>query len=116
MRFKEFSGFECSYGELNVLSFFNMTRVLMMDDSQVDLYAGQAATATAANNLARCLLGAASSAAIIPMSDAVGRGWAYTILALLFVLSCIGPAVSMRYGIEWRRRKKEREMLRKAQA
>lgn len=56
------------------------------------MYAGQAATA---NNLARCLLGAASSAAIIPMSEAVGRGWAYTILALLFVLSCIGPAVSI---------------------
>ncbi|OCK72899.1 hypothetical protein K432DRAFT_399228 [Lepidopterella palustris CBS 459.81] len=57
---------------------FQVLNVLM-----VDLYAGQAATATAANNLARCLLGAASSAAIIPMSDAVGRGWAYTVLALV---------------------------------
>lgn len=40
----------------------------------VDIYPDQPATATAANNLVRCLLGAAASAAIVPLSDAVGNG------------------------------------------
>lgn len=40
----------------------------------VDIYPGQPATATAANNVVRCLLGAAASAAIEPMSRAMGNG------------------------------------------
>lgn len=74
---------------------FQVLNVLM-----VDLYAGQAATATAANNLARCLLGAASSAAIIPMSDAVGRGWAYTVLAL--VIRAIMHRPCCKYELRYR--------------
>ncbi|KAK0248878.1 hypothetical protein LTS09_015963 [Friedmanniomyces endolithicus] len=74
----------------------------------IDIHPAAPATATAANNVLRCLIGAAATAAIIPMSDAVGNGWAYTILALFFIGSCAGPIASMRYGIEWRRAKKEK--------
>jgi hypothetical protein len=74
----------------------------------VDIYPGRPATATAANNVVRCLLGAAASAAILPMSEAMGNGWAYTVLALLFVVASIGPAFTMKYGIQWRRAKKEK--------
>ena len=56
----------------------------------------------------RCLLGAAATAAIGPMVNAVGNGWAYTILALLFVLSSAGPIATMKYGIKWRKAKKEK--------
>jgi hypothetical protein len=63
----------------------------------VDIYPGRAATATAANNVCRCLLGAASSAAIVPLSKAIGYGWAYTVLALLFVVASAGPALSSMY-------------------
>ncbi|KAK0303975.1 hypothetical protein LTR82_017383 [Friedmanniomyces endolithicus] len=81
----------------------------------IDIHPSAPATATAANNVLRCLIGAAATAAIIPMSDAVGNGWAYTILALFFIGSCAGPIASMRYGVEWRRVKKEKaERRRKA--
>ncbi|KAK4889953.1 hypothetical protein LTR27_011283 [Elasticomyces elasticus] len=72
----------------------------------IDIYPGQPATATAANNVTRCLIGAAATAAILPMSEALGNGLAYTILSLLFLVSCAGPIASMKYGIQWRRAKK----------
>lgn len=74
----------------------------------VDIYPGKPATATAANNVVRCLLGAAATAAIGPMTDALGTGWAYTILALLFMMSSLGPIATMKYGIGWRQAKKEK--------
>ncbi|KAF2213501.1 hypothetical protein CERZMDRAFT_66981 [Cercospora zeae-maydis SCOH1-5] len=83
---------------------FQVLNVLMLD-----IYPGQPATATAANNFFRCLLGAAASAAITPMGNAMGRGWAYTILAVLFLLSCLGPLVAVKYGMKWRREKKAKE-------
>ncbi|KAK4955358.1 hypothetical protein LTR10_007553 [Elasticomyces elasticus] len=72
----------------------------------IDIYPGQPATATAANNVTRCLIGAAATAAILPMSEALGNGLAYTILSLLFLVSCAGPIASMKYGIQWRKAKK----------
>jgi hypothetical protein len=81
----------------------------------VDIYPGQPATATAANNVCRCLLGAAATAAITPLSNAIGNGWAYTFLALLFLASMVGPVSTMRYGMKWRRVKKEKDR-RKARA
>lgn len=74
----------------------------------VDIYPDQPATVTAANNLVRCSLGAAATAVIRPMSNAMGNGWAYTTLAIIFLISCLGPVVCMRYGIAWRRAKKEK--------
>ncbi|KAK3069243.1 hypothetical protein LTR53_012575 [Teratosphaeriaceae sp. CCFEE 6253] len=79
----------------------------------IDIYPGQPATATAANNVTRCLIGAAATSAITPMSNAMGNGWAYTILALLFAFSCAGPVASMRYGIEWRKAKKDKAYRKK---
>lgn len=83
---------------------FQCLNVLM-----VDIYPSQATAVTAASNVVRCLLGAASSAAIIPMTEAMGNGWAYTTLALLFVLSCGGLLVIMKYGITWRRQSRTKE-------
>ncbi|KAK2061990.1 hypothetical protein LY76DRAFT_506827, partial [Colletotrichum caudatum] len=40
----------------------------------IDIHPGEAATAMAANNFIRCLLGAASTAAILPMIDGMGVG------------------------------------------
>lgn len=74
----------------------------------IDIYPGKPATATAANNVVRCLLGAAATAAIGPMTNALGTGWAYTILALLFIVSSAGPVAAMKYGIGWRKAKKEK--------
>ncbi|KAK9246060.1 major facilitator superfamily domain-containing protein [Lipomyces tetrasporus] len=87
-----------------LISSFQVLNVLM-----VDIYPGKAATATAANNLVRCELGAAASAAIVPMSNAMGRGWAYTLLALIFVGYSPTLLVVMKYGMRWRKAKKEKE-------
>lgn len=88
---------------------FQVLNVLM-----VDIYPTQATSATAASNVVRCLLGAAASAAIIPMSDAMGNGWAYTLLAMLFAISCLGLVVFMKSGVQWRRAREARLEARKA--
>lgn len=77
--------------------FFTILRILM-----VDIYLQAPATATAANNLVRCWLGAAASVAIIPMINAMSSGWAYTFLAFLYL--CLVPllGVFMRWGPTWR--------------
>jgi MFS family permease len=75
----------------------------------VDIYPGRPATATAANNLVRCELGAAASAAISPMVNAIGWGWAYTTLALIFLAGSPALWVIMRYGLKWRGERKVKE-------
>lgn len=71
----------------------------------VDLWPGNSAAATAANNFFRCELGAASSAAIGPMTNAMGSGWAYTTLALISLSATPAFLFMMKYGIVWRQRR-----------
>ena len=75
----------------------------------VDLYPEAPATAVAANNLVRCLFGAAGTAFIESMLSALGRGWTYTFWALvLVVFSPILWILSVK-GPKWR----EEKLLRK---
>ncbi|KAI1124669.1 chloramphenicol resistance protein [Nemania abortiva] len=76
----------------------------------VDSYPGAPATATAANNLVRCLTGAAATASIEPIIRAIGRGWAFTILALLFTLPSPALWVIVKRGPKWRQ-ERIREMM-----
>ena len=78
--------------------------VLMMD-----IWPGKAAAATGANNLTRCLLGAAASAAVEPMRKAVGYGGTYSILGGLALVTVGGMAGVMRFGMGWRAKRAERE-------
>lgn len=39
----------------------------------------------------------------------MGAGWAYTVLTILFIISCTGLVASMKYGIKWRQARKEKE-------
>lgn len=90
-----------------------VTNVLM-----IDIYPTGAAAATAANNVVRCLLGAAASAAIVPMTEAMGNGLAYLTLTLLFYVACVGSVFCMRYGMQWRKdlkAKTERRAERRAE-
>ncbi|KAJ6009171.1 hypothetical protein N7522_004187 [Penicillium canescens] len=75
----------------------------------VDLWPGKSATATAANNLFRCELGAAASAAVSPMVSAMGNGWAYTTLALVSI--AVSPCLwlTAHYGIKCRRKRNRKE-------
>jgi MFS family permease len=68
----------------------------------IDITPGKAGTVVAANNLTRCLLGALFSAVILPLIDAIGTGWAYTIIALLYVVGLPSMFVIMWKGMAWR--------------
>lgn len=82
---------------------FNVLNTLI-----VDLHPQAPATATAANNLVRCLVGAAGTAVIDFVIKGVGRGWTFTIMALLIVGCMPGLVVLQRRGPTWRREKKEK--------
>jgi hypothetical protein len=80
----------------------------------VDLYPLSPATATAANNLIRCLLGAGATGVIIYMIDAMGRGWAFTFVAGVVLIFSPILWLLERRGPEWReaRRVRAEEMKR----
>ncbi|TVY48511.1 Itaconate transport protein [Lachnellula occidentalis] len=75
----------------------------------VDINPSIAGTATAAFNLIRCLLGAGATALILPMTRAMGLGWSYTLIALIYVLLSPMLFVVIRYGPRWRAERKERD-------
>lgn len=82
---------------------FNAMSVML-----VDLYPLSPSTATAANNLVRCLMGAGGTAVIIYMIDAMGRGWCFTfIAAVVFVLSPILLLLKKK-GPQWREARRVR--------
>ncbi|KAL9622299.1 MAG: hypothetical protein Q9160_003310 [Pyrenula sp. 1 TL-2023] len=76
---------------------FNVTSTLI-----IDFYPTTSATATAANNLLRCLLGAGATAVVQPMLQGMGRGWTFTFVAL--VLIALTPTLWVVYfkGMSWR--------------
>lgn len=82
-----------------VVAGFNCMSILM-----VDMYPLKAATATAANNLVRCWLGAGASAFVIPMTDAIGIGWTCTLASAIWAgMSSPLIILLMRKGPKWRR-------------
>jgi len=82
---------------------FNVMSTLL-----IDLFPLSPATATAANNLVRCLMGAAGTAVIIQMIDGMGRGWCFTfIAAIVFFTSPILWIVN-RNGPRWREERRLR--------
>lgn len=94
----------CLTGSFNVLS------VLL-----IDLYPLSPATATAANNLVRCLMGAAGTAVIIQMIKGMGRGWCFTfITAVIFVTSPM-LWVLTKMGPKWREARRVRVEKHKAE-
>ncbi|KAF7558354.1 hypothetical protein G7046_g5792 [Stylonectria norvegica] len=82
---------------VGMIGFNNTTNALL-----VDIHPGQAGTATAANNLTRCLLGAGASAAIVPLINAIGVGWAFTVVGGLFVVFSPSLLALMMWGSKWR--------------
>ncbi|KAK3399728.1 major facilitator superfamily domain-containing protein [Sordaria brevicollis] len=96
---------------IGMIGFNNSVNALI-----ADIHSRRAGAATAANNLTRCLLGAASSAAILPMVNGIGSGWAYTLFGALYVGFAPLLWVVMARGVRWRaeetRREEEREQVR----
>lgn len=86
-----------------ISGFFKVITILI-----VDVFPGKAASASAAFSLSRCLLGAAATAVINPMIDAMGVGWAMTLLSLI----CLGVSPTMllivRRGPRWRKERAQK--------
>ena len=99
-------------GPLILLFFFgygSMAAFQVMQILIVDIHPGNAASVTAANNLFRCLLGAGSTAVVVPMIDKMGVGWAYTFASLVWIALSPTLWLLMKYGPGWRKEKKEKE-------
>lgn len=89
-----------------VTTAFNITNTLL-----IDLHRDKPATATAAINFTRCLMSAGGAAAILPMCTAMGIGWAFTFIALIYVVLILAVFWLMAKGMGWR---KEAEELKRA--
>jgi MFS family permease len=87
----------CVNGAFNILS----TLV-------VDLYPQSPSTATAANNLVRCFLGAGGTGIINIMIDHMGSGWCFTFIALVCLVAMPMLLVELKWGPIWREERRVR--------
>jgi len=86
----------------SITAAFNCINILM-----VDIYPGKPATATAANNLVRCWMGAGSAALVIPLTENVGFGWTATIAVGIWLTVTPALVIVQKYGPRWRREAKD---------
>ncbi|KAK7982086.1 major facilitator superfamily domain-containing protein [Apiospora saccharicola] len=89
---------------IGIIGYSNTSNVLLVDVNQ-----GHAGAATAANNLTRCLVGAAATAVINPMIDGIGDGWAFFLLGSLSFAGAPMLLLIMKHGVRWRKEKGEKE-------
>ncbi|KAJ5164881.1 Major facilitator superfamily domain general substrate transporter [Penicillium coprophilum] len=74
----------------------------------IDLYPGASASATAVNNLMRCLIGAAGVAAVQPIIDALTADFAFLMLAGITIAMVPLLMVEMKWGYGWRVERQKR--------
>ena len=74
----------------------------------VDCYPMRSATANAANNFTRCLLGAGATAAIEPMLTAMGRGPCFTFIGGVILLFSPLMWLLSKKGPQWRKERFQR--------
>lgn len=74
----------------------------------VDLYPMSPSTVSASNNLIRCCMGAVSTAILNPLLEGIGRGWTFTLLALLALAFSPGLLLLIRKGPGWREKRRVR--------
>ncbi len=79
----------------------------------VDLNRESAGTATAAMNLARCLMGAGAVAIVIPMLDKIGIGWTSVVIAGAWAVFSPLIFLVIKFGPKWREEKRIREEKRR---
>ena len=96
---------------VGMIGYSNASGVLV-----VDMYRKKAGAATAANNLTRCLLGAAATAAVSPMVEAIGVGWTFMVFGFLYMAGAPLLLLIMKNGIEWRRNIRAKEERKRVKA
>jgi MFS family permease len=85
------------------------SHISVVSTFMVDIFPKQAASATAAVNLMRCLMAAGGIAASLPVVNAIGAGWTFTIVVGLLLASSILVFLQLRYGMRRRLRREQRE-------
>ncbi|KAL1968074.1 hypothetical protein VTN77DRAFT_2204 [Rasamsonia byssochlamydoides] len=75
----------------------------------VDVYPQKSASAMAALNLVRCLLGAGGAAVVMPCINAMNVGWTFTLFMFIMLASFGLVVVQMAYGASWRRMREQKE-------
>ncbi|KAH8678598.1 major facilitator superfamily domain-containing protein [Tricladium varicosporioides] len=88
---------------MSVNGSFNILSTLV-----VDLYPQSPSTATAANNLVRCLIGAGGTGIISIMIDHMGRGWCFTFISLVCLVTMPMLWVELKWGPGWREERRVR--------
>ncbi|CRG92223.1 putative transporter AQR1 [Talaromyces islandicus] len=78
-----------------------------------DIFPGQVATASAAQNLLRCWLGAVGAAVVDSMLSGMGTGWCFTFTALVLLAGVGLLWVEMEWGMGWRQKRWAREKAKK---
>ncbi|KAK4194175.1 major facilitator superfamily domain-containing protein [Triangularia verruculosa] len=79
----------------------------------VDIYSDTAGAALAAYNLAKCIMGAASSGFVEPLMEGMGMGPAFTLLGCLYLLLVPIILLVMWKGVAWRTSRRARELRKK---
>ncbi|KAF2792170.1 MFS general substrate transporter [Melanomma pulvis-pyrius CBS 109.77] len=82
---------------------FNCMSVML-----IDYYPLSPSTATAANNLVRCLVGAGGTGIINIMVSAMGRGWCFTFIAAVVIATSPILWVLLKWGPGWREERRVR--------
>ncbi|KAK9428933.1 major facilitator superfamily domain-containing protein [Lipomyces doorenjongii] len=76
----------------------------------VDVFPNSSASANAALNLARCLLGAAGTGSVLPIINAIHVGWTFTLFTVVMLVASGLVIVQMTYGASRRRRREKSEL------
>jgi multidrug resistance protein len=96
-----------------LMTFFMLGAFNGLSTLVVDLNRDSPGTATAAMNLARCWMGAGGVAAVIPIIDRIGVGWASVVVAGMWLVCSPMVLVVMKLGPRWREEKRAREEAKK---
>ena len=94
---------------LNLMGFLMLSGFSTLSVLVIDLHRNRTATASAANNLVRCLLGAAASAVVNPMIEAMGNGWCFTFWGLISMATVPLLILCMSHGPKLRQKRSEKE-------
>lgn len=85
--------------------------MISMQTLIVDLFPTQGSSVTAANNLVRCLLGAATVSVITLITNAIGPGWTYTLCGGICLFMTPITLIELKMGPRWRKQRIERERM-----
>lgn len=96
-----------------IIGFCFIAALNTLNTMLVDLFPDRTATAAAACNLVRCLLGAVGSAVIDPMLRGMGYGWCFAFLGILMGAAMGFLWVEKTYGMGWRMKRLEKLEQRK---